>query len=312
MNGRDIRSLDIGMLRTFDALMRERSVSRAAARLFLSQPAVSASLNRLRETFGDPLFSRTSHGVTPTARAQALAPQVEKVLADLARLLEDEQPFDPARSSRIFRIVGSDHASRIVLAPLSQLLVQAGSSARILWEPPGSWPVAERLHKGELDLGMLSRINRPQDMETEVLYEDRYVYAMRKDHPRAGEPVTLESFCAIPQVFLGYGTSALDDLIDEVLARTGRHRLAQVAVSSFGQILHQLRHSEHAAVLGRRVALQFADELHIQPLPFELPGYQALLCWAERSNADPGIQWLRQQMAAIVARTMGATHEGTP
>ncbi len=312
MNGRDIRSLDIGMLRTFDALMRERSVSRAAARLFLSQPAVSASLNRLRETFGDPLFTRTSHGVTPTARAHALAPQVEKVLADLGRLLEDEQPFDPARSSRIFRIVGSDHASRMILAPLSQLLVDAGSAVRLLWEPPGSWPVAERLNRGELDLGVLSRIRRPQDMETEVLYEDHYVYVMRKDHPRAGEPVTLDSFCEIPQVFLGYGTSVLDDLIDDALAATGRHRLAQVAVSSFGQILHQLRHTGHAAVLGRQVALQYADELHIQPLPFDLAGYQALLCWAERGNGDAGIRWLRGRIAEIVTRTMAASSRGSP
>jgi DNA-binding transcriptional LysR family regulator len=90
MNPRDIRSLDVGMLRTFDALMRERSVSRAAARLFLSQPAVSASLNRLREVFDDPLFTRTGHGVTPTPRAHALAPQIGKVLADLARLLEGD------------------------------------------------------------------------------------------------------------------------------------------------------------------------------------------------------------------------------
>jgi DNA-binding transcriptional LysR family regulator len=78
MNPRDIRSLDVGMLRTFDALMRERSVSRAAARLFLSQPAVSASLNRLREVFDDPLFTRTGHGVTPTPRAQALARRWKK------------------------------------------------------------------------------------------------------------------------------------------------------------------------------------------------------------------------------------------
>ncbi len=304
MKSADIRSLDIGMLRTFDALMRERSVSRAAAGLFLSQSAVSASLNRLRDTFGDPLFTRTSHGVTPTARAQALAPQIEKVLADIARLLDDEQPFDPARSSRIFRIAGSDHASRLILAPLSRLLVEAGSSVRLLWEPPGSWPLAERLNKGELDIGILSRIKRPQDIETEVLYEDHYVYAMRKDHPRAGEPVTLDSFCAIPQIFLGYGTSTLDDLIDETLARTGHQRLAQIAVSSFGQILFQLRNSEHAAVLGRRVALQFAGELQIQPLPFKLPGYQALLCWAERSKGDRGIQWLRSRISEIVARSM--------
>jgi DNA-binding transcriptional LysR family regulator len=301
MNPRDIRSLDIGMLRAFEALMRERSVSRAAARLFLSQPAVSAALNRLRETFDDPLFTRTPHGVTPTPRAQALAPQVEKVLADIGRLFEPDQPFDPAQSSRIFRIAGSDHASRLLLAPLTRLLTDAGSSVRLLWEAPGSTPVTERLQQGELDVAVLARIRRPQDVQTQVLYSDHYVYVLRKGHPGAGEPVTLDSFCATPQIFLGYGTSTLDDLIDDTLARAGRQRLAQVAVSSFGQILHQLRHSDHAAVLGRRVATQYADELHIQPLPFELPGYDSLLCWAERFEADAGIRWLRERIAQVMA-----------
>jgi DNA-binding transcriptional LysR family regulator len=301
MNQRDIRSLDVGMLRTFDALMRERSVSRAAARLFLSQPAVSASLNRLRQVFGDPLFTRTSHGVVPTERAQVLAPQVEKVLSDLASLLEGSGGFDAASSHRIFRIAGSDQASRMVLPELSRTLIALGSGIRLVWVPPGTWSLAEHLHKGELDLAVIARIQRPRDMATEVLYEDRYVYVMRKDHPRAGEPVTLDSFCAIPQVFLGYGTSMLDDLIDETLARAGRQRLAQIAVTSFGQIVHQLRHSDHAAVLGGRVARAFADELCIQPLPFELPGYQSLVCWDPRSEADGGIAWLRQEIVRIAA-----------
>lgn len=302
MSQRDIRSLDVGMLRTFDALMREKNVSRAAARLFLSQPAVSASLNRLREVFGDPLFTRTAHGVLPTERALGLAPQVQKVLADLAALLEADQPFDPASSNRIFRVAGSDHASRMLLPALSRALIACGSAIRIVWVPPGTWSLAEHLNKGELDLAVVARIQPPRDMETQVLYEDRYVYVMRKDHPRAAEPVTLDSFCEIPQVFLGYGTSMLDDLIDETLARGGRQRLAQIAVTSFGQIVHQLQHSDHAAVLGGRVARQFADELLIQEVPFELPGYQSLVCWDARAAGDRGIQWLREQVAAIAAR----------
>jgi len=289
------------MLRTFDALMRERNVSRAAARLFLSQPAVSASLNRLRQVFGDPLFTRTSHGVVPTGRALALAPQVDKVLADLAALLEGEAGFDPATSSRIFRIAGSDHASRMLLPELSRTLIALGSGIRLVWVPPGTWSLAEHLHKGELDLGVIARIERPRDIATEVLYEDRYVYVMRKGHPRAGEPVTLESFCAIPQVFLGYGTSTLDDLIDGILARGGRRRLAQIAVTSFGQVVHQLRHSDHAAVLGGRVARAYAQELHIQSVPFELPGYQSLVCWAPRAQGDAGVAWLREQVLRIAA-----------
>lgn len=301
MSQRDIRSLDIGMLRTFDALMREKNVSRAAARLFLSQPAVSASLNRLREVFGDPLFTRTAHGVLPTERALGLAPQVDRLLVDLAALLEGDRTFDPAASSRIFRIAGSDHASRMLLPELSRRLIALGSAIRLVWVPPGTWSLAEQLHKGELDLAVVARIQPPRDMETQVLYEDRYVYVMRADHPRAREPVTLDSFCAIPQVFLGYGTSTLDDLIDEALAREGRARLAQIAVSSFGQILHQLRHSDHAAVLGGRVARQFAAQLAIREVPFALPGYQSLLCWDARSAADGGVQWLKRELADIAA-----------
>lgn len=300
MNQPDIRSLDLGMLRTFDALMRERSVSRAAARLFLSQPAVSASLNRLREVFGDPLFTRTSHGVMPTSRAQALAPLVERALGSIAALLEADR-FEPERSNRIFRVAGSDHASRMLLPELSRRLVQAGSGVRVHWVPPGAWSLAEHLHNGELDIAVMSRIHVPQDIRTRLLYQDHYVYVLRKDHPLADQPVTLESFCATPHVFLGYGTSTLDDLVDDVLQRAGHRRLPQIAVSSFAQIVHQLLHSDHAAVMGRRVALHYADQLHIQPLPFELPGYSSLLCWSPRGEADPGATWLREQVLQILA-----------
>ena len=296
MNHRDIRSLDIGMLRTFDALMRERSVSRAAARLFLSQPAVSASLNRLRETFADPLFTRTSHGMVPTGKALALAGQIEKVLADVAALLEPGQPFDPATSSRIFRITGSDHASHLVLPALGQQLAACGSAVRLVWEPLGTWPLAERLRKGELDLAVVGRIHLPRDVKHSTLYHDHYVYVTRHGHPQAGQPVTLDSFCATPQVFLGYGTSTLEDLIDEALDHTGHQRLPQIAVSSFGQIADLLHHSDHAAVIAARVAQTHADRLIAQPLPFELPPYQLLLCWDARASADAGVQWLKGQI----------------
>ena len=296
---RELRSLDLSLLRTFDALLRERSVSRAAAHLFLSQPAVSASLNRLREVFGDPMFTRTAHGVTPTPRALALAPQIDKLLVDIAALLREEQPFDPAASDRIFRIAGSDHASRSVMPALGRVLVACGSGIRLVWEPPGAWSLPERLHRGDLDLALVARINPPRDMETVVLYEDHYVYALRAGHPRRHEPLTLDMFCDVPQVFLGYGSSVLDDTIDEILARLQRQRLAQFAVTSFGQIVHQLQHSDHAAVLGSRVAATHAEHLHVQPLPFDLPCYQALLCWDARAAGDAGIRWLKAEILRV-------------
>jgi DNA-binding transcriptional LysR family regulator len=255
---RDIRSLDVAMLRTFDALMRERSVSRAAARLFLSQPAVSASLNRLRGVFDDPLFRRTSHGVTPTPRA-------------LAMLVAGDAEFDPAASSRVFRIAGSDFPSQRFLPPLAQRLAAVGSAVRIVWEPPGAGSLAERLERGELDLAVVARVQMSERIEAATLYEDGYVYALRAGHPRADEAPTLQSFCEIPQVFLGYGTSALDDMIDATLARQGLQRRVQVAVTSFAQIVHLLEHSDHAAVLGSRVAASFGAGVRGQPQPVEKP-----------------------------------------
>lgn len=299
MAGADIRGLDIGMLRAFDALMRERSVSRAAARLFLSQPAVSASLNRLRKVFGDPLFTRTAHGISPTPRAEALAPQVAQVLSSLAALLQDREPFDPSRSDRIFRIAGSDYASSRVLPPLAHRLGGCGSGIRILWEPPAPGSLPERLARGDLDLAVVARLRPPRDMLTHTLYEDHYVYALRAGHPRAKEPMSLDLFCEIPQTFLGYGSSVLDDRIDEILARSGRRRRAPMAVNGFSQILHQMEHADHAAVLGTRVAQAYGERLHLQPLPFEVPSYQSLLCWDARSESDTGVVWLREEILRI-------------
>lgn len=298
---RDIRSLDVAMLRTFDALMRERSVSRAAARLFLSQPAVSASLNRLREAFDDPLFRRTGHGVTPTPRALAMAGQVEKLLVDLSALVQGDTDFDPAVSNRVFRIAGSDYPSQRFLPPLAQRLAAVGSAVRIVWEPPGAGSLAGRLERGELDLAVVARVQMTESIEAATLYEDAYVYALRTGHPRADQPPTLQSFCAIPQVFLGYGTSVLDDLIDATLTRQGLCRRVQVAVTSFAQILHLLEHSDHAAVLGSRVAASFGDRLRMWPLPFELPRYRSLVCWPARTAHDPGLRWLRDQLLDIAA-----------
>lgn len=299
MAGADIRGLDIGMLRAFDALMRERSVSRAATQLFLSQPAVSASLNRLRKVFNDPLFTRTAHGVSPTPRADALAPLVAQLLAGLTALVQEQAPFDPARSDRIFRIAGSDFASQCVLPALMRQLHAAGSNIRVLWEPPAPVSVPERLARGDLDLAVVARLRPPRDMLTHTLYEDHYVYALRSGHPRADEPLTLDLFCAIPQTFLGYGSSVLDDRIDDTLARAGQRRQALVAVNSFGQILHQMEHADHAAVLGTRVARSFGDRVQVQPMPFEVPSYQSLLCWDARSAGDAGLQWLRAQILQI-------------
>lgn len=297
----DIRSLDVAMLRTFDALMRERSVSRAAKRLFLSQPAVSASLSRLRTAFGDPLFTRTAHGVVPTARAHALAPQVERLLADLSRLLEADHGFEPADSQRIFRIAGTDYASLWILPPLARHLAAVGSRIRLFWEPVPISAMYDRLRKGDLDIAVVPRLKPPGDVQSVALYEDRYVVAVRRTHPLFACGATLDALCAVPHVFFGYGSSSLDDLIDEELARAGRQRLAQLAVTTFAQVIELLACTDHAAIMPMRIAQRHSQLIEAHDPPFVLPNYSVYLCWDRRADGDVGVRWLRQEIGRLTA-----------
>jgi DNA-binding transcriptional LysR family regulator len=301
MADRDIRSLDVAMLRAFDALMRERSVSRAAARLFLSQPAVSALLRRLRDTFGDPLFTRTAHGVVPTERAHGLAEPVARMLSELAQMVEGAAPFDPADSQRIFRVAGSDHASRVVLPTLATELAALGSGVRVHWQSGAIAALAERLRKGDVDLAVLPGSQVPRELTVTLLYEDHYVLAARQGHPRLRSGATLEAFCALPHVFLGYGSSALDDGIDAALHQQGRQRLAQLAVTTFSQMVDVLAHTDHVAVMPQRVASAHGDRLQLHTLPLPVPDYRLFACGDRRQQTDGGVQWLLARVVRCFA-----------
>ncbi|HYP84381.1 LysR family transcriptional regulator [Variovorax sp.] len=302
MDRPDIRSVDLAMLRTFDALLRERSVSRAASRLFLSQPAVSASLKRLRETFGDPLFTRTAHGVVPTPRALALAPRVDAVLQDMQQLLNVDHDFNPAHSDRILRVAGSDHSSRAMLPLLCRQLSACGSRMRVAWELPDYGQLPERLRKGDIDLGLLPRMVPAAGIESELLYEDAYVAVARRHHPRLPRPgaaMDIDNFCAMPHVVLGQSRSTLDDTIDQALARRGLSRQVQAAVTTFSQMTDLLAETDAIAVFPQRVAARYADVLDCMPMPFELPSYRLYVCWDTRSNGDQAVLWLRDMLVGL-------------
>lgn len=293
----DIRGLDLPMLRTFDALLREGSVSRAAARLFLSQPAVSASLKRLREVFGDPLFTRTGHGIVPTPRALALAPRVEAVLNEMHKLMNLEQAFDPAHSDRIVRITGSDHTCRVMLPLLCNELSRRQSRMRLSWELADYGRLTERLRKGDVDIGLHPRLSPATGVESTLLYEDGYVVVARHGHPALGPAaMPLDAFCTTPHLVLGQTRSVLDDTVDQALSRKGRERHVQAAVATFSQMVDLMCASELIAVFPRRVAEHYASQLGWAPLPVELPDYRLYVCWAERSNADPAVLWLKDEI----------------
>ncbi|MBX3608870.1 MAG: LysR family transcriptional regulator [Hydrogenophaga sp.] len=293
----DLRALDIGMLRTFDALMRERSVSRAASRLFLSQPAVSGSLAKLRRTFGDPLFRRTASGVTPTPLALSMAEPVAELITRMGRLLEIGHHFDPTASDRIFRLAGSDYSSRLILSPLMERLRAMNATVRIAWEPPQFHTLFERIRRGDVDLGCAPEPSIAPGLHSAVLFEEHFVLVTRQDHPgfRTGVDA-LESFCGYPHVFFGFRDPRVESALDQSVSRLGRRCFVQLSMPSFDQAADVIARSDMISVFPARLARLFANRLQTLPLPVHIEGYRSCLYWDRGTEDDPGLRWLRDEI----------------
>src|SRR5260221_3187541 len=184
-------SLDLNLLRIFDALMEERSVTRVGARLSLTQSAISHALNRLRHMLGDELFMRTTDGMQPTARAAEIGPRLRQALRQMERALAPVA-FEPASTDRCFTIGATDYFSALLLPELVAELRTQAPYAELRIRPLDDVDIVEQLDTGRLDLAIGAFRRIPDRFAHEILYRDDMVWLMRADHPAAGLPLTLE------------------------------------------------------------------------------------------------------------------------
>jgi len=296
----ELRTLDLNLLKAFDALMDERNVTRAAARLALTQPAVSGILNRLRESFGDPLFIRTRHGITPTPRALALTAPVKRVLADIDGLLRPAA-FDPARAEFTLSLAATDYALRAVVVPFIAALRPLAPGVRLAIRPVDEARVLERMECGELDLALLTPQGTPPELHSRSLFEERYVCVLRAAHPLAGAGVlSLEQFCALDHGMVSLEGGGFRGVTDEALARLGRARRVMLSVPSFLTLLDVVRASDLVALVPRRL-LQGVQGLALIEPPLEVAGFTKSVAWHARTHDDPGHRWVR----ALLFETCG-------
>ena len=207
---RDIRTLDLNLLRTLDALLDERSVTRAAERLGFTQPAVSGMLTRLRESFDDPLFVRTQRGIVPTLRAMALAGPVKQILSDVDALLLPAV-FDPLSAHFTLSIAATDYALQTVVLPfLVQLRAQA-PGIRVAIRPVDDERIQSQFERGDLDLALMTPEAALPDLHARRLFDETYVCALRDDHPDAGgSSLSLERFCALDHCSAPHNSRTFD------------------------------------------------------------------------------------------------------
>ena len=216
---RDIRRIDLNLLVALDALLEERSVTRAAKRLALTQPTVSAMLARLRKLFGDPLFVRKQRGIHPTPRALALAPVLKAWLSEAHSLVAGER-FDPATAQITASLSAHDYLQSTLIVPFIQKLRRLAPNAQLALRSAQGLDVTAMLADGALDLCITTTPELPsRDLPSRVLYDERYIGLVRQGHPlKAKRPVTLDEFCRFPHVMVSPTDGRFVGPTDEALA----------------------------------------------------------------------------------------------
>jgi DNA-binding transcriptional LysR family regulator len=284
-------TFDLNLLVVFEAVLRERSVSKAGVRLGLSQPAVSHALNRLRWMLKDQLFIRTPDGMLPTSRAEELAEGVRRVLTELQSVLEPEE-FIAEHAERCFRIAVNNYAAVALVGPITARCVALAPNVRMLLRPSGTLDLPHWLDHGELAIASLDA--PATRFASQVLIKDDYVAAMRRDHPVAKSNLDLKTLAGLPHLVI---SSSGEDLqfVDDRLAAQGYARKVALEAPylSAGAILTQ---SDMVAVLGRQIAHEFrrAYAIELKDLPFESPVLRSVMLWHRRFDNQTAHRWLRQ------------------
>ncbi|MDY1046023.1 LysR family transcriptional regulator [Pseudomonas coleopterorum] len=294
MNRNDLRRVDLNLLIVFETLMHERSVTRAAEKLFLGQPAISAALSRLRGLFDDPLFVRTGRSMEPSARAMEIFALLSPALDSISTAVSRAAEFNPATSTAVFRIGLSDDVEFALLPMLLK---------RIRAEAPGIVLVIRRanyilmpalLASGEISIGVSYTDDLPANAKRKVLRRNRPMLLRADTKPGN---LTLDEFCARPHALVSFAGD-LSGFIDEELKKHGRTRHVVLAVPQFNGLSTLLAGTDIVATVPDYTAdsLTAAGGVRAEPLPLDTPSFELHLAWRGSQDNDPGERWLRSRI----------------
>ena len=304
----DLSQLDLNLLRVFDAVARERHVTRAAARLGLSQPAVSNALARLRAALNDELFLRRPGGVEPTALAAALTRPVAEVLDRLRDTLAAHAPFDPATTARVFRLGLSEYAEAVLAPPLLERLSREAPGAVVAVRHADRTNAESLLEEDSIDLA-IAVLPDPSALYTRVrLLPEAFLVLVRPGHPLAEGDLTLDRFTAFPHL-LHSANGSRDGALDEPLRDAGFPRRVGAAVAHLSAVPEILKRTDMVMTLSGRLARLLADAhgLILRPCPVPIRHTRLSLVFHRRFEADAGHAWLRRMLILLAREAEPAT-----
>ncbi len=291
----NLRSIDLNLLVILDVLLDEQHVGRAGERIGLSQPAMSAALQRCRHLFGDQLLERSRGMMRPTPKAESLRQPLKEWLAEATRIIAPPVvPIDRVRAT--LRLKMADLSALLVLEPLLADLARSAPGIDIVLQPwAGADDARRALKDGSTDLAVSVFDSDDADLCCQPASEEAYVVAMREDHPAARD-FTLEGWLSFPHVVVSGRGEARTPLDGELAARGLRRRIG-VVVPTFGMVLPLLRCTHMIGMVPRRLVHR-AEGLAVFSPPVAVPDISLSLAWHRRRTSDPALQHVAERLAA--------------
>ncbi len=295
----DITRLDPRLLLAFVAIYEECSVTRAAARLSITQQGLSGILARLRSVFDDPLFVRVPHGVSPTPFSDTIYPKVIAAIEGLKSLTQIEA-FDPSTLDLTFRIATNDYALSVVIQPLFRHLRRLSPNLKLVVVPFQTELLTGQMRSGQVDLGLTVPEFLPDNLHSKTLFSDHYKCVFRKSHPLATKKLTIDEFCKAEHLLVAPNGDDMRSTTDAILEQTGHRRRVGIAVPSFLVARSLLATTDLLGLLPSRLLKADPDSLFITDPPIGVPSFDIISVWSERSNADPLNTWMRELLRMLV------------
>lgn len=328
MSAPHLNSLDLNLLRVLEALLEERSVTRASQRLGLTQSAVSHALNRLRYALGDELFLRGPDGMRATPHASEIAPGVLQGLRQLQAALAPSG-FDPATTTRRFTIEAGAYICAVMLPQVVARLREEAPHAQLRIRNAGS-NLIETMDAGRSDVAIGSFVRAPDRFAQAPLFDERLVWVIRADHPMAGRPLTMDGLCDLAHIIIaqvedaevvdgtvvdsGLERRAIwdDSAVRQALAAQGRQRVVAMTVPDSHSALSIVSRTDMVAFVPRRLALTFERfGLKLLDPPYPAPGSTIALLW-RRDHDSAALAWLRALLLSTAAAMEGGAISAPP
>jgi LysR family nod box-dependent transcriptional activator len=301
------KGLDLNLVMALDILLEERSVSRTAERLNLSQPAVSAGLARLREYFKDDLLVSVGRRMVPTAYAESLWPIARDLLAKADRLIDTSSSFEPATARRRFRINASDYMQTVLITPVLRNMHARAPNVSVDVGPTGPLSIVQ-FESGYIDMMITPEQYASPSHPVQQLLEERHVVVGWSENPAMATPLDLETFLSLGHIAVSIGSGREMSFAERHLLPYRDRRRIEVTSSTFSGVPMMLPHTLRIAVLQERLATAYCNAfpLRVQPLPFDMPLLREMVQYHTARADDAGIAWLIGELQRVAVEPVAA------